>query len=537
MSRKFLSIALLAAIAGVLAAQNGKTAINLFDGKSWWGYVQVLAADNMEGRETGSEGLRRAEAYVVEQLQKDELEPAGTKGFYQPVQFHTRRVVEEKSSLALLRNGKVEPLVIGEDAMFNERADLAPEIEAPLVFVGYGLRVPEMHYDDLGGLDLKGKVAVVLDGAPAEIPGPLAAHYGSAAERWKVYRQLGLVGVIRIQNPATQEIPWARQARTRGRAAMMLADPELDETAGQKVGAVFNPERAEKLFDGSGHTLAELLAISRDRKQLPRFPLACSIRSRVTVERHEVESSNVIARLEGSDLSLKDQYVALSAHVDHLGIGAPINGDRIYNGAMDNASGSAVLLDIAAELSRSHARLKRSLLFVFVTGEEKGLLGSKYYAAHPTVPLRSIVADINTDMFLPIIPLKILTVYGLRESDLGDMATRVAQQEGVEVQDDPQPQRNVFIRSDQYSFIRQGVPALDMAVGFQAGSKEAEINRVWLRDRYHAPSDDLNQPVDLAAAAGYEGIVRNLVVAVADAANRPQWKQNSFFRRYAESSN
>ena len=536
MSRRFLSVALLAT-AVVVTAQNGKTTNNPFDGKSWWSYVQVLAADNMEGRETGSEGLKRAEAYVVEQLQKDGLEAAGAKGFYQPVHFHSRRVVEEKSSLALVRGGQTEALVLGEDAMFNERADLAPEAEAPLVFGGYGLRVPEVHYDDLGGLNLKGKVLVVLDGAPAVVPGPLAAHYGSAAERWKVYRQLGVVGVVRIQNPVTQEIPWARQARTRGRAAMVLADPELDDTAGMKVGAVFNPERGEKLFEGSGHTLAEMLAISRDRKQLPRFPLAGAIRSRATVERQDVESNNVIARLEGSDPVLKGQYVAVSAHIDHLGIGASINGDRIYNGAMDNASGSAVLLDIAAQLNRSHSRLKRSLLFVFVTGEEKGLLGSKYFAANPTVALRSIVADINTDMFLPIIPLRILTVYGLRESDLGDTATRVAQQAGVQVQDDPQPQRNIFIRSDQYSFIRQGVPALDMAVGFQPGSKEAEINRVWLRDRYHAPSDDLKQPVDFAAAAGYENIVRNLVVAVADAANRPQWKPNSFFRRYAEGGN
>jgi len=507
-----------------------------FDGRSWWAHVKALADDRLQGRETGSPGLREAEAYVVEQLKKDGLEPAGESGgFYQKVELELHQVVEKDSSAALVRGDKVEPLVLGEDAILSPRVDLAPEVEAPLVFVGYGLRVPEKGYDDLAGLDLAGKVAVVLSGSPAALPGPLASHYQTNEERWKAFRIAGVVGVVGVPNPASMDIPWSRMAANRARPGMELRDPAFHETEGAKLAMVFNPARAEALFAGTGHTFAELAALARDRKPLPRFPLGLSIRVRARVEKHPVESANVVARLAGTDPALKSEDVVLSAHVDHLGVGEPIGGDRIYNGAMDNASGTALLLDLAASLARSPDRPKRSLLFVFVTAEEKGLLGSKYFAARPTVDPASMVADVNVDMFLPIVPLRTLTVWGLDESDLGDAARGAAAAHGVEAQGDPEPQRNIFIRSDQYNFIRHGIPALMMAVAPAPGSAEqAQLFKDWLTHRYHAPSDDPSQPVDLGAAGLYEDVVRSLVVSVANADRRPQWKPDSFFRRYAE---
>jgi Zn-dependent M28 family amino/carboxypeptidase len=232
---------------------------------------------------------------------------------------------------------------------------------------------------------------------------------------------------------------------------------------------------------------------------------------------------------------LKNEYVVLSAHIDHIGVGEPINGDRIYNGAMDNASGSALLLDEASSLKKNPADLKRSVLFVFVTAEEKGLLGSKYFAAHPTVDPKSMVADINVDMFLPIFPLKTLTVYGLDESDLGDMARAAAEAHGYSVQPDPEPLRNIFIRSDQYNFIVHGIPALMMDVA-PTTDEQKQTHKDWLTHRYHAPSDDLQQPVDLSAAAGYEEVVRTLLIKAADDNQRPAWKETSFFRRYAQNA-
>ena len=513
------------------SAANAAAAEVHLDGKSWWNYVKVLAADDMEGRETGSPGLRRAQEYVVEQLKHAGLEPAGSKGYYQPVQFISRQIVEMDSSLALVRNGQTESLALGDDAIFSTRVDLAQSLDAPLAFAGYGLTVPENGYDDLAGLDLRGKVAVVFSGAPEEIPGALASHYQSAGERWKTLYKAGAVGIITIPNPEFMDIPWSRISANRSHPSMALKDPEFDETAGEGLSVTFNPAHADKLFAGSGHSLQELLQLLKDRKQLPRFPLAATIKARAAVRKKDVESANLVALLPGSDARLKSEYVVLSAHLDHLGIGEPIKGDRIYNGAMDNASGSAVLLDVMASLKKK--KLKRSVLFVFVTGEEKGLLGSRYFTAHPTVKPGSMIANINIDMFLPIVPLKVLTVYGLAESDLGDSVRDVAQSLGVQVQADPEPQRNSFIRSDQYNFIRHGVPAVAMKVGFEPGSPEQETFKNWLTQRYHAPSDDLDQPVDLAAAGTYEEIIRGLAVKMADQTTRPQWKANSFFRRYA----
>jgi Zn-dependent M28 family amino/carboxypeptidase len=346
-------------------------------------------------------------------------------------------------------------------------------------------------------------------------------------------QRAGAIGHISLPNPSAMDIPWSRQSVNRTHVSMELTDQALNDNLGERFGMVFNPASADKLFAGSGHTFAEIAALAKDRKPLPRFPLGVSIKAKTVVEKREVESANLIAKLPGSDPALKKEHVVLSAHIDHLGIGEPINGDRIYNGAMDNASGSAVLVDVARSLKQSPEKLKRSLLFVFVTGEEKGLLGSKYFVAHPTVPAASMIANINIDMFLPIVPLKVLTVYGLQESDMGDIVTEVAKRRGIRVQPDPEPIRNSFIRSDQYNFIRHGIPALAMKVGYDLGSPEQKLFKDWLTQRYHAPSDDLDQPIDLTAAAEYEEIIRGLMLNIANDPSRPHWNPDSFFRRYA----
>jgi Zn-dependent M28 family amino/carboxypeptidase len=534
MPRKALCAAALFAFAFNLAAQQSPPPTRHFDGQSWWAHVKFLADDNLEGRETGSEGLRKAESYVVDQFSKAGLQPAGTNGFYQQIKFISRQIVEKDSSAALVVAGKEEPLTLGDDAYFGTRAELSSDnITAPLVFVGYGLKIPEKNYDDLSGLDLHGKIVVYLAGSPSDIPTALSSHYQTIGERWKSLKQAGVIGVITIPNPASMDIPWSRMSLNRAHPSMDLADPEFNETQGLKMAMTFNPAQAEKLFAGSGHTFEEIAALGKDRKPLPHFPLGVSLKARASVKSTPVESANIIGKLPGNDATLNSEYAVISAHIDHIGIGEPVNGDRIYNGAMDNASGVAVLLDLAAQFNAHPEQLRRSILFVVVTAEEKGLLGSKYFAAHPTVPPKSMIADINIDMFLPIIPLKVLKVPGLAESDLGDRARDAAQLFGVRVQPDPEPLRNVFIRSDQYNFIRHGVPALKLDVGFDPGSAEQKIFKDWLTNRYHAPSDDLAQPVDLASAGLYEDVVRQLLISVANTDARPQWKPDSFFRRYA----
>jgi Zn-dependent M28 family amino/carboxypeptidase len=513
-----------------------------FDGQTWWNHIKFLADDKLEGRDTGSRGEREAQKYAVEQLQRAGAEPAGVNGFYQPVKFVSRQIVEKDCSLTLLRRDrdrdtdkdKREPLILGEDAIISTRIMPAPDVEAPLVFAGYGLKVPEKNYDDFAGIDVRGKIIVILAGSPSEIPGALASHYQTAAERWKGLRAAGALGIVSLINPAAMEIPWSRIALNRAHPTMDLDYPEFNETEGEKLAVIVNPASAEKFLAGSGHTFEEIAALGKDRKPLPHFPLAVSLAAKTKVEVTKIESANLVAKLPGTDPALKDEYVVLSAHLDHIGIGEPINGDRIYNGAMDNGSGSALVLDMAASFQKNPERLRRSILLVLVTGEEKGLLGSKYFAAHPTVAPKSIVADVNVDMFLPIVPLKLLTVFGLDESDLGNRAREVAQTIGVRIQPDPEPLRNVFIRSDQYSFILRGVPSVMMSVAPEPGTPEVNIFKDWLTQRYHAPSDDINQPVDLAAAAKYEEIVRALLINIANGDHRPEWKPDSFFRRYAE---
>ncbi len=516
----------------VLAAGN-------FDGHSWWSIVTALADDANEGRDTGSAGEQRAQGYIVEHLQQLGVSPAAVSGYYQVVPLRVRTLDESDPSLtSLTLIGGAEPhtLTLGEDAILSQGAPLAPDLEADLVFVGYGLDIPDRHYSDLTDVDLHGKVAVYIAGSPADVPSALSAHVQSGRERWRALRAAGAVGVIRIFNPASMDLPWSRIASSRKFPAMELVGTEFDDTAGMQLAGNVNPEHAQVFFEKSPHTFAELVALAKDRKPLPHFPLGLRIHSKAKTSSHPMNSRNIVAQIPGVDPALRTSYVVLSAHIDHLGIGEPINGDKIYNGAMDNGSGSALLLDVATDLKRSNAKPRRSILFVWVTGEEKGLLGSRYFATHPTVPAGSIIADINTDMFLPIIPLKILRVFGLEESDLGTRLIPIAAHSGLKVQPDPKPLRNVFIRSDQYNFILQGVPSLMIDVGAELGSPDDKVLDDWRTQRYHAPSDDANQPVNLATAGTYESVVERLVLEVANNPHAPQWKPDSFFKRFAKSS-
>jgi Zn-dependent M28 family amino/carboxypeptidase len=260
------------------------------------------------------------------------------------------------------------------------------------------------------------------------------------------------------------------------------------------------------------------------------------VRAKVTVETTTVTSDNVAGKLVGSDPALRDEYIVLSGHLDHLGVGGAVNGDRIYNGAMDNASGIASLIETAAALARAAGKPKRSVLFVAVTAEEKGLLGSRYFATHPPVPPKAVVANINMDMFLPLFPMKSVMVFGLDESDLGASVRTVAAAMGLAVQGDPEPLRNRFIRSDQYSFVRQGVPALALKVGYVPDSPDANTHAAWTKERYHAPSDDLQQPVDRGSAVVFNDLLVRLTTVVANQPLRPRWNGTSFFKRFAAPS-
>ena len=516
-----------AATASIVRADDAK------DGQRWWSHVMFLADDALEGRDTGSPGHRKAAEYVAREFEKAGIKPAGTRGFLQPVQLTSRTIDEAHSRLTLVGKDGPQLLKLGEDAMISLRIDPASTVEAPLVFAGYGLSIPDVGHDDFRGLDARGKLVVYLRGAPPGIPGPLAAHAQSEGERCSALRKAGAVGVVAIANPKNMDIPWERMALARFLPSMTLVDPALDDNRGLTLSVAMNPSHADLLLAGSGHSLKEILDAADGGKPLPHFEIPATLKATVAVTRADVNSENVVGLLPGTDPVLKDEYVVFSAHLDHLGIGKPINGDAIYNGAMDNASGIASLLDVAAMLKESGAALRRSVVFLAVTGEEKGLLGSKYFVHNPSVGGKKIVANINSDMFLPLYPLKRLTIFGVDESDLGDEAVALAKSMGIAPEPDPEPKRNVFIRSDQYSFIRQGIPALMFKVGFAKGTAEEETFKAWLKDRYHAPSDDLKQPVDKTAAGAFDRFMARLLERIANRDERPRWKDSSFFKRFA----
>jgi Zn-dependent M28 family amino/carboxypeptidase len=504
------------------------------EGNAWWAHVQFLASDDLQGRLTGSAGYRKAADYVAKQFADAGLAPAGTNGYFQPINFEVRELDERNSRLALVINGQEQVLKLGDDATLSVRGEPSPRVSAGAVFVGYGFAVPEMNYDELAGLDLKGKIAVYLSGGPKSIPSALRAHYQSSEERWKRLQAAGAIGEIVIQNPKATDVPWERASKARLQPSMMIAGETSRGVTEPRLMATINPIHADEWFTGTDHTITELLGAADSDATLPKFTLKISVRARIAVKKSKATAPNVIGVLTGSDPALKNEYVVVSAHLDHLGAGEPINGDTIYNGAMDNASGIASLIEVAKHFKAAGIKPRRSILFAAVTAEEKGELGSKYFAAHPTVDIHKIVADLNMDMYLPLFALKYLEVQGLDESTLGDDIRAIAESQGVMVQADKEPEKNRFIRSDQYSFVKKGIPALAFKFGWIKGTPEEKTFQEWLRVRYHAPSDDVNQPVDAAAAAQFDHILMLLLQRVSDADARPAWKPASFFRRFAQ---
>ncbi|MGA2145693.1 MAG: M20/M25/M40 family metallo-hydrolase [Bryobacteraceae bacterium] len=516
-------------------------------GEAWWAHVKALADDSMEGRLTGSEGYLRAAKYVVALFDSAGLRPAGVNGYYQPVKFDVTRVLAARSSMTLIADGRPEPLQLGRDAILSSRAIQPKSIAAPLVFIGYGLHLPEAHYDDFDSPEvpfasLKGKIVVYINGGPGDLPGALKS-FARTAPLQKALADAGAAGSISIPTPKSMDFPWDRVAANASQPGMRLAadprdaavaarHPALADLHGTMFSANFNPAEAEKLFAGTGHTFAELLALADAQKPLPRFALKKSLMATAVTENTKVESPNIVARLEGSDPILKNEYVLLSAHLDHLGTGAPTNGRTVFAGAMDDASGVASVLEIARSFSRNRERPKRSILFVIFTGEEKGLLGSHYFAGHPTVPESGIVADLNLDMFMPLFALKKLHVQGLGESTLAQDARAAGAEHNIEIAGDPEPDRNSFIRTDQYSFVLAGVPALAMKFGWAPGSPEYKAWRQWLAQRYHSMEDNLSQPVDTAAAAQFDSFLGDLARRVANDPGRPHYLESSFFHRF-----
>jgi Peptidase family M28 len=489
--------------------------------RRWWSYTQALANDKMQGRDTGSAGYAAAEAYVIQQFQKAGLKPAGINGFRQPVPMRSARVNTAASPLQLVRNGSVTPLSWYRQITVAVHPDMPAQLEAPLYFVGDAAAV------DAG--KLQGAVAVTLSAPRIRIAGARRATSISGAAL------KSLAATLSIDNlggpePPIWPVPYA--------AAVSLSDtsagPPMQFRSAVPAGAPlafrFNPDETEMLFAGSGHTYAELKKLFEAGQPLPNFPLSGALRATLKLDESQIISDNILAVLPGTDPVLRNEYVVLSAHLDGYGLGEARHGDGIYNGAFDDAAYVALLMDLAQGWHESGAAFKRSLLFCIVTGEEKGLLGSRYFAAHPTIPKQQLAADLNLDQVRPIFPLKTLTTLALKESSLGATVQQVAEPLGIRIQEDPEPERNLLRRSDHYSFMQVGVPAVNFVFGYERGSQDEKVYRAWYAERYHSPADDLQQPWLPGAAAKFNLFYAALVKAVAEAPDRPRWSLGSNFR-------
>lgn len=504
-ARLAAALSLAAVVAGPAFAADRAATIKDPDTRAWWRITEVLASDAMEGRDIGSPGHVRAQNWVAARFKAAGLKPAGDHGsYFQTFPVHESRVDSATLSVA---QGK-RTLAFQFLQAFTVRAadDLPARLDAPMVFGGY------CRAEDLAGA--RGKVAVCF--------GTRRKGLTSSAERLKNAEAAGALGVIQVDDPGFTIEParWpAAYART-----ITLADAPAPVTRGF-VAMTVGVEAFTQLLAGSGQDASAILSAGAEKRPLPAFELKGTLHAEFTVSRRDYRATNVLALMPGSDPKLKAETLVLSAHLDGYGYGEPVKGDRLYNGALDDAAYVGTLIRFA-ETHRGRP-LKRSVLLAAFTGEEKGLLGARWFTAHPTVPKASLVADINLDQLRPLFPLKLMTVHALGESTLGETVRQVAAARSIEVQPDLEPERGLLARADQFPFLQIGVPATAFVFGYEPGTEAERRYREWYQVRYHRPQDDLTQPMDFQAAGDFNRFFYALSERVANAPERPAWAPGS----------
>jgi len=491
-------------------------------------HVLFLASDEMKGREAASPEFAIAADYVAAQFYAAGLRPAGDAGSYlQHVPLVSYRAADNGSVVLTAPGKPPQPLIFGEDyAPGVNPAAKETLADAPVVFAGFGLVAPDLKRDDYAGIDARGKIVAVFGGSPPSFPPELRAHFFSLTTKAEIAKAHGAVGVIVL-------LPTAGGLGAFGgwdRARVNWRRPDGSAAAnGVPVLAYLSAQGAAKLFAGGKTKWADVVKQSSNPDYRYR---AAMLPARMTVALHSdfapEESMNVAGILPGSDPVLKDQVVVLSAHLDHLGVGRPdAAGDAIYNGAEDNAVGIASLIEEAKRFQASGKPPRRSVLFLAVTAEEKGLVGSDYFARHPTVPLKDIVADVNLDMPILTYVFQDMTAYGADRSTLGPIVAKAASSVGVTMSPDPDPSQGIFVRSDHYNFVRQGIPSVFLWPGQKGPGKAAWDD--FFAHHYHQPSDEVSLPIDWAQGVRFVGVNYAIAREIADADARPRWNKGDFF--------
>ena len=500
-------------------------------------HVEFLASDLLEGRAAASRGYDIAAAYVAAQFRQAGLQPGGDdETFFQSVPLVEATPVLPGSSAELVREDDTYTFEYGTHYLPSaDFSSASSTLSAPMVFAGFGIEAPELDHDDFEGIDLKGRIAVVFSGAPAKFSHHQRAYYSWTERKFSTLIERGAVGVITIDSSAdARQMPWERRVAMSWTPQMRWldeADVPQNSFPALKLRFRFNHDAAEQLFATAPTNFAAALAAS-DEGAPQGFALPGMLTLSATTGLRKTESTNVVGILPGSDPELKNEYVVVTAHLDHLGRGAAVNGDVVYNGAHDNAVGVGVLLEIARALHASGTRPRRSIAFVAVTAEEKGLLGSDFFAHQAESREQKLVANLNVDMPLTLTPMYDFVALGAPHSTLGTMARQAVAAQGYRLSADAAPEQVKFIRSDQFSFIRRGIPALSLSGGYQPRDPSVdlmELRKQFLTAHYHQPSDDLTLPLDYPTAADLARINARIALAAANANNPPRWNRGDFF--------
>lgn len=501
------------------------------------GHLNYLADDARMGRMTGTIGFEESAEYVAEHFASLGLEPAGVEGWFQQVPFIANMIDVEHSGVTMHLDSGDDGLRWKEDYIMSGDA-VRPEttVRAEVVYAGFGIHAPGVGYSDYDGIDVKGKIVAIFSGAPSMFSHNERAFYSSTRTKREEMAKRGAIGYVAMLSKVDQKrLPWDRLTLNAGLRPGMswlnLSGDAADFHPELEGRAVINVPSATELFKGTLLSYEDALTAADEGRPLST-PLGVEVTISQKSDHEQITSPNVIGILRGSDPKLADEYVVFSAHLDHVGTGAEVNGDKIYNGYYDNAMGVSLLLEAARAFVAMPERPRRSILFIAVTGEERGLLGSDYFAHFPTVPVESMVANVNLDMPLMLFPVSDLVAFGAEHSSLeGQVKTAIAP-EGFALSPDPMPEEVIFIRSDQYSFVRQGVPAVYLVPGYGStdpGIDGAAVVMEHRQTHYHRPSDDSSRPVDWDTALRFARANVRIGIAIASEDARPTWNEGDFF--------
>jgi hypothetical protein len=506
--------------ASVLSAQDLakdkslKKVMELPDKEAIKARIKYLADDKLLGRKPGQPGYQMAVDFVIDQFKSIGVQPKGDEGYLQKVVLRTGKVDSTKQSFTW----NDSKLKLGRDIVIMPDMNSATNSgEADVIFIGYGISAPHLGHDDLAGIDVKGKVVLMIPGVPDKFPASERAHFNSMVTRAEMAAVKGAVGAISLAN---------EQGFNQAKAGSFSGSRGIVNKGGRVSARSVVTHPGLKFFAvGNARYFTPII------EKLKLGNIAGKAKGESVTSYTDLVSYNIIGWIEGSDSKLKEEFVIHTAHLDHVGMGVPIKGDSIYNGAHDNASGVACVLEIAKLYKNS--KPKRSVLIALVTAEEMGLLGSSYLAANPPVDKNKIVANINSDMPTLIAPLLSIEPLGARHSSLMNEVTKAAQYLNLEVQEDHIPEQVRFVRSDQYSFIREGIPALAVKYGLKTNDPSIDLKKMiddWTKEHYHKPSDQFREDFfNFDAAITYVKLNYLIGYMVTNTKKRPTWNKGDFF--------